>query len=114
MRTDISSAIRHVKSAKKKNKLSRAAQAKADAEAEEAALHKPPPRKDDSGKAKARASDFSARETVKLNDVAMEPPSLKFGARATSKITGKDKSSQVVSLKQAQDLKDERERAIQA
>lgn len=114
MRADVSSAIRQSKSARKKNKLSRAAAAKAAAEAEEAALHKPPPRRDDTGKLKERASDFGSRETVKLNDVAMEPPSLKFGAKSTSKVlAAKSKKALPVSMKQKQELEDERERAIQ-
>lgn len=115
MRAGVSSAIRHSKSAKKKNKLSRAAQAKADAAAEEAALHKPPPRRDTSGKEKERASDFSSRENVKLNDIAMAPPSLTFGAKASSKVAAaaKDKKDLPVSMKQKQDLEEERERAIQ-
>lgn len=114
MRADVSSAIKQSKSARKKNKLSRAAQLKADLEAEEAALHKPPPRRDEvSGATKERASDFSARESVKLNDVAMEPPSLKFGTKSMSKITAKDKKAIPVSMKQKLELDQERERAIQ-
>lgn len=118
MRADVSSAIRHSKSARKKNKLSRSAQAKVDAEAEEAALHKPPPRRDDTGKEKERASDFSSRENVKLNDVAMAPPSLTFGTRATSKVAAakkgkKGKKDLPVSMKQKQEIEQERERVIQ-
>lgn len=115
MRAGVSTAIHQAKSARKKSKLSRSAQAKADAEAAEAALHKPPPRRDDSGKEKERASDFSSREKVKLNDVAMAPPSLTFGARATSKVAAakKDKKDLPVSMKQKQELEEERERVIQ-
>lgn len=115
MRTDISSAIRHSKSTRKKNKLSRSAQAKADAEAEEAALRKPPPRRDGSGKLKERAVDFSDREKVKLNDVAMEPPSLKFAGLAKSATSAKQKAAaanQPVSMKQQKDLDEERMRVI--
>ena len=127
MRTEISSAIKSSKGLRKKNKLSRSAAAKQAAEEEEANLLRPPPRKDASGASKDRPSDFAAKEKIALNDIAMAPPSLKFGKMQTQNSSARLKSTQgnasgktasqarkdlPVSMKQKQEMDEARQDAI--
>lgn len=111
MRNEISTALKSSKNARKKAKLSRSAAAKEAQEAEEAALSRPPPRRNDHGEEQTRASDFAGRERVSLNDVAMAPPALNFGKR---KFTKSDSASDraPISLKQKEELNQAREQAI--
>jgi hypothetical protein len=119
MRPSISSAIKTSKSTRKKAKLTRSAQAKQDADEEEARLYKPPPRPAAAGK--ERASEFAGREKVALNDVAQEPPTLvKMQNRKAEKALlagskSKDRSMKKelpVSMKQKEEMEQERQRAI--
>lgn len=119
MRSSVSSAIKTSKSARKKAKLSRSAQAKQDAEEEEDRLYKPPPRPNAAGK--ERASEFAGRETVALNDVAQEPPTLirlqnrKADKALAANAKSKDRTTKKelpVSLKQREEMEQERQKAI--
>ena len=116
MRPSISSAIKTSKSTRKKAKLSRSAQAKQDADEEEARLYKPPPRSNASGK--ERASEFAGREKVALNDVAQEPPTLvkmqnkKAEKALQANVKSKPKKELPVSMKQKEEMEQERQKAI--
>lgn len=124
LRPEISAAVKQSKASRKKAKLSRSAQAKEEAAAAEAELHKPPPRRTADGAVKERASDFTQREKVRLNDVVQAPPTLTFGGRAGGKnkqrglglatdATKPKRSKELpVSMKQKAEMEAERERAI--
>lgn len=109
LRADINAAIRTSKSARKKAKLERAAEARKAAQ-EENPLYVPPARKG----GKERATEFAGNEKVKLNDIVMAPPSLNFGKKATQKVEQQKQrlKEQPTSLKQKAELEVERENAI--